>query len=98
MSAQQHTAGPWEVVDHWPHNGSGWQIWGAGVHVASVTGGLDKPAAQKIADAHLIAASPRLLAATKALLAEVWDVGRNDEIIAAVALAEAAIAEAEAVS
>lgn len=102
MGASQHTPGPWAVVDRLKWSANGAQIWAGDLHVASVSGKLDKAPHQKAADAQLIAAAPRLLEACRvAAKAELYDpaTGIIDadvlEIIQDVA--RAAIAEAEAV-
>lgn len=65
MDQSHHTPAPWEIVDHWPPNGCGAQIWGDGVHIASLSRALDKPPQQKIADGRLIVSAPRLLEVLK---------------------------------
>lgn len=74
MQRLQHTPGPWEIVDRFPRTGSGAQIWGQGVHIASLSRAPDKPPHQKFADARLIAAAPKLLEACRvAAKAELYD-------------------------
>lgn len=101
MQQLQHTPGPWEIVDRWPPNGCGAQIWGSGVHIASLTRALDKPPVQKFADAQLIAAAPALLSIAKrwaAIDGGSWHPERHArEKAELLADTLAAIAQAEAV-
>lgn len=83
VGSQHYKANPWSVVVRKPGVNA--------VAVANIPNRRTIPAEEQLANARLISAAPDLLEALKAMLRCCYDVERDDETLAAVLAAEAAI-------